>query len=145
MASIPAVQGAYVLGIRLDSALCLDIGAFRGRMLHAGHYAYCGSAYGPGGLRARVGRHLRQDKTPRWHVDRLTATGTVENVHVVVGGRECGLVDILRAHGATAPIKGFGSSDCRQCEAHLLSLPGDFSWPRRKEWIELGRTGAGTV
>ncbi|MGE5612498.1 MAG: DUF123 domain-containing protein, partial [Bacillota bacterium] len=65
-ATIPATPGAYVLVIRLDRAAA---------GLPAGRYLYCGSARGPGGLRARVGRHMRKGKVVRWHVDRLTEAG----------------------------------------------------------------------
>ena len=42
-------------------------------MLAPGCYVYAGSARGPGGIRARVRRHLRPDKTPHWHIDQVTA------------------------------------------------------------------------
>lgn len=38
--------------------------------------------------------------------------------------------------GATMPVAGFGSSDCRRCPAHLVGLPRDFiprSRPGRTE------------
>ncbi len=76
---------------------------------------------------ARIGRHLRADKTPRWHVDRLTAAGRVVGVRAVPGGQECGLVrGLLELPGASVPVPGFGSSDCRSCPAHLVMLPQDF-------------------
>ena len=96
------------------------------RVLPAGCYAYCGSAYGPGGLQARIGRHLRADKALRWHVDRLTAAGRIVDFRAVPGGRECDLLDrLLEAPGASVPVPGFGSSDCRRCPAHLVALPED--------------------
>jgi Uri superfamily endonuclease len=41
---------------------------------------YVGSALGPGGLAARIGRHRRQNKLGRWHVDYLRAVTQVEEV-----------------------------------------------------------------
>jgi Uri superfamily endonuclease len=41
-------------------------------ILPAGRYLYCGSAKGPGGLKARLSRHMRRGKSVRWHIDRLT-------------------------------------------------------------------------
>jgi len=119
---LPAAGGAYALLIRLDRPLVLDIGAFAGAVLRRGLYAYCGSAYGPGGLRARVARHMRPGKTPHWHVDCLTAAGMVEDCAIRVGGRECDLVDDLAASGGRIVLPGFGSSDCRRCAAHLLAV-----------------------
>jgi Uri superfamily endonuclease len=124
--SIPAEPGAYILFMRLDKALPLDINRFSGLLLEPGRYAYCGSARGPGGLRARVGRHFSRCKTMRWHVDRLTMAATVDSVHLQPGGAECTLVRRLMSLGATAPVMGFGSSDCRRCPAHLLALPDGF-------------------
>lgn len=91
-----------------------------------GIYLYLGSAYGPGGLPARLRRHLRADKRLHWHVDHLTAEGTVECVFSLPNGRECDLVDLAGTLPAIhAPVAGFGSSDCRRCTAHLLALPKD--------------------
>ncbi len=119
--------GAYVLLIELGAPLALEVASLPRAVLPAGRYAYCGSAYGPGGLKARIGRHLRADKVLRWHVDRLTAAGRIVDVRAVPDGRECDLLDrLLEAPGASVPVPGFGSSDCRRCPAHLLALPGDF-------------------
>jgi Uri superfamily endonuclease len=121
--------GAYLLAIDLAGELPLDIAALGpGASLAPGRYVYCGSAYGPGGMRARVARHLRQDKTPRWHVDRLTLTGRVVETGALAGGSECDLCAGLRAlPGVRVPLLGFGSSDCRTCPAHLLAVPADFA------------------
>jgi Uri superfamily endonuclease len=126
---LPREGGAYVLLIHLDRKLYLHIPAFRGKSLAPGLYAYCGSAYGPGGIRARVSRHLRTDKTMRWHVDRLTAAGRIEQAGIRVAGRECDLVTELLANGGSAALPKFGSSDCRTCPAHLLRLPGGKNLP----------------
>ncbi len=124
--------GAYLLLIELAAPLALALprlgAATLPRMtLPPGRYAYGGSAYGPGGLRARIGRHLRAEKTPRWHVDRLTAAGRVVDLRAVPGGRECDLVRaLLEDPGTSVPVPGFGSSDCRACPAHLVMLPESF-------------------
>lgn len=120
--ALPREPGAYALVIRLDSALGLDMPRFRGRTLPAGLYAYFGSARGSGGLAGRVGRHLRPSRRPRWHVDRLLAAGEIVAVLTWPGGDEC----LWRAGAQTArsavPLRGFGSSDCRICPAHLLAV-----------------------
>jgi Uri superfamily endonuclease len=97
--------------------------------LPAGDYAYCGSAYGPGGIGARVARHLRTVKPVRWHIDRLTAASRIRAVGLLPGGGECDLVHQLLSRGAEIPLPGFGSSDCRTCPAHLLQLPPGFCPP----------------
>ncbi len=112
---LPAAPGAYALIIALDAPRA---------GLPPGRYLYAGSAWGPGGIRARVRRHLKPDKALHWHVDRLTAGGRVTGVVAVPGGRECALVAAVSAlPGVTVPLPGFGASDCRTCPAHLLHLP----------------------
>ncbi len=124
---ISGEPGAYLLLIELAAPLVLGIARLGPATLAPGRYAYGGSAYGPGGLKARIGRHLRRDKAPHWHVDRLTAAGRVIGVRAVPGAQECALVRaLLELPGASVPIPGFGSSDCRGCPAHLVLLPAGF-------------------
>ncbi len=120
---IPVEPGAYAILVGLSAPSLLRIPRFAGLTLPSGRYAYCGSAYGPGGLRARIARHLRRRKVTRWHVDGLTQLGEIQGVSVRVGGNECDLVVAFASCGATVPLAGFGSSDCRRCHAHLLALP----------------------
>ena len=118
--------GAYGLLIRLPREIRTEIGVLGRVTLNSGTYLYLGSAYGSGGLPARLRRHLRTEKPLHWHVDHLTILGGVERVFVLPNGRECDLVDrALQLPAIHAPVAGFGSSDCRQCPAHLLSIPPD--------------------
>lgn len=128
-AKLPREGGAYALLIRLDEPLQLDIPKFKGADLMPGSYVYCGSAYGPGGIRARVSRHLRTCKPMRWHVDRLTANGRVLQAGVVASGQECELVAEILSRGGIIALPGFGSSDCTSCAAHLVRLSGDHALP----------------
>lgn len=132
---LPVAPGAYLLIVDLCRPLRLDLPRLARPRLPAGRYAYCGSAKGPGGLRARLARHLRRDKALRWHVDRLTAAGRVAALAALPEGEECVLRAALQAEpGVTAPVPGFGSSDCRRCPSHLLALPPAFdldSWLAR--------------
>ena len=116
--------------LRLDRPMTLDIPTLTETGIGPGRYAYVGSARGPGGIRARVRRHLRRHGKRHWHIDRLTAVATVEAVHTFVGADECDVVAALQAGiGCGVPAAGFGSSDCRRCEAHLLALP---PWGRQE-------------
>lgn len=136
---LPSAPGAYVLRIALERAVILPRGRWRGRQVDEGVYLYAGSAWGPGGLRARLRRHLKAAKTLRWHVDALTNIAGVSAILARPGGRECAFTAALLDKGATAPLPGFGASDCRRCPAHLLKLamdwdlaalarPGDVIW-----------------
>lgn len=121
--AMPAVPGAYALFLDLgDGREVVWVGRTRG-VLAKGAYAYAGSARGPGGIAARVGRHLRTEKAQRWHVDQLTAVARITAVLAWPDGGECAIVRGLTELGGSVPVSGFGSSDCRQCAAHLLRLP----------------------
>lgn len=117
---LPAVPGAYLLILPLARPLALG-GRLSGT-LAPGRYLYFGSANGPGGLRARVARHLRRDKRPRWHVDQVTAAARPAVALAWPGGGECVWRARVEAAGAGVPVPGFGASDCRHCPAHLLRL-----------------------
>ena len=123
---LPASPGSYLLLARLAAPLPLS-GSLAGHELPRGWHVYAGSARGPGGLRARLGRHLRPEKRPRWHIDQLTMWANAlfalpfpasENAPAPA---ECALIARLVESGAfSPPVPGFGSSDCRACPAHLL-------------------------
>lgn len=122
---LPADRGAYALVLPLARDTRLDIAALGRPVLPAGLYLYAGSAWGPGGIRARVARHLRRGKALVWHIDRLTEAAAVERVVAFPGARECEIADFVVARGAQVPVPGFGASDCRSCEAHLLAVEPD--------------------
>ena len=91
--------------------------------LPAGQYLYAGSAWGPGGIRARLGRHQRPGNKRHWHIDHLIAVGTIETTIAFPGARECEIVAFSLAAGAAGvPVPGFGASDCRICPSHLLAV-----------------------
>jgi Uri superfamily endonuclease len=122
---LPGGPGAYVLFFLLESDRTLAVGRLGVFHLPSGIYAYVGSALGPGGLAARVGRHLRGRGAVHWHVDYLRAQVAPTAVWLAEGNgrRECIWAAVLaRTGGASLPAPGFGASDCR-CPAHLIHLP----------------------
>lgn len=122
--ALPATPGAYVLIIELTAPTPVRLRTLSEAVLPPGRYAYAGSARGPGGIRARVRRHMRADKKLHWHIDHLTAAAGVRGAVALPGRRECEAVAaLMAAGGATIPVPGFGSSDCADCPAHLLALP----------------------
>lgn len=123
---LPTGPGAYALLLRLTEPVEAPARAFPSAILAPGTYLYAGSAWGPGGIRARVLRHARRGKARHWHIDSLTEVADLVGVLAFPGGRECGLIERARAlRGTSVPIPGFGSSDCRSCAAHLLAVPPD--------------------
>ncbi|PKR55886.1 GIY-YIG nuclease family protein [Thalassospira marina] len=124
---LPRAAGAYILAIAVRQPVTLTQRQFAHQCLVPGIYFYCGSARGPGGIAARVKRHCATSKKPHWHVDALTTlpTGQVTACLTIEGGDECRLrAQLCDDFGLIASIAGFGSSDCRDCPAHLLAVAG---------------------
>jgi Uri superfamily endonuclease len=120
----PAGKGAYALLIRLDTPVPFARGGGTA-VIAPGWYVYAGSANGPGGIRARLGHHLRGHKRPHWHVDHLTNAAAWVEALALPGGSECAIVArLVEAAALTLPLAGFGSSDCRACVSHLLRWAG---------------------
>jgi Uri superfamily endonuclease len=103
-----------MIGIRLGALGTVDV--------RPGFYLYVGSAFGPGGVAARVSRHCRTGGVEHWHVDYLRAVTPVSEVWYTYDAirREHQWVEKLIAMpGASVPKTGFGASDCT-CAAHLV-------------------------
>jgi Uri superfamily endonuclease len=114
-------SGTYALLLRADERRQIEVGALGSMELQPGTYVYVGSAFGPGGLRARVQRPVRGDGALHWHVDYLRAATTLDAVWYThdANRRECTWASVFRSlPGATVPCEGFGASDCN-CSAHL--------------------------
>lgn len=112
--------GAYALILHLATPVPFARRGIAGEAL-SGWYVYAGSARGSGGMRARLRRHLRPDKPVHWHVDELTNAAVQMAALAVPNGSECEIVDrLLRSNLFTPAVRGFGSSDCKRCMAHLL-------------------------
>ena len=114
-------KGAYVLLLRLADPVAVTLPKRPQTSLGAGKYLYVGSANGPGGMAARLKRHMSKTKKLHWHVDQLTTKAAEITALAVEGGNECMLGAALLNSGQYQTIlPGFGSSDCRQCNSHLL-------------------------
>ena len=117
--------GTYVLILNLRRPIAIHIGRLGCFQFPAGLYVYVGSARGPGGLAARLARHLRSPKPLRWHIDYLRPHAQPVEIWHAAGSqrRECDWAQALfRLPGALAPAPRFGASDCR-CVSHLICFP----------------------
>jgi Uri superfamily endonuclease len=118
----PEAKGAYVLALRLSKVAHIGIPRMDQEQLMPGWYLYVGSANGSGGIRSRVKRHFRSNKKAHWHIDRLTVKAVEMAALAVPDGHECELVRrLLRSRLYEVAVPGFGSTDCRYCESHLLA------------------------
>ncbi|MCQ5363212.1 MAG: GIY-YIG nuclease family protein [Candidatus Methanomethylicia archaeon] len=121
------MKGVYAIILKLDRHLSLAIGKKRFD-LNPGIYVYAGSAFGPGGVSARLGRHLKTFKTgatkKHWHIDSLLPHSATFIPVFAPSTRkmECEFVRSLRELGF-ATVDGFGNTDCRSgCGGHLIIL-----------------------
>ncbi len=118
----PDQSGTYVLVLKLSDIAAVDIGRLGRFQFPGGWYAYVGSARGPGGLAARISRHLRSPKPLHWHIDHLRAVAQPVEIWYAVGTRkrECLWAQVLAdLSGASIPASRFGASDCG-CLSHLI-------------------------
>jgi Uri superfamily endonuclease len=117
--------GTYALILKNRSKVTAQIGRWRRVTLEVGYYAYIGSAFGPGGVKARVSRHLRKEKRRHWHIDYLRefmrpvgVWYTHENQRL-----EHEWARWLSDMSGMSSIEKFGCSDC-SCHSHLFFASG---------------------
>ncbi|MEM1994392.1 MAG: GIY-YIG nuclease family protein [Nitrososphaerales archaeon] len=119
-------KGVYSLFIELCKDKPIRLRSGLQLYIEKGYYIYTGSAFGEGSasLERRIGRHLVPNKKRFWHIDYLldgdgvvleaVFSPTKKRMECEVNKRICLLL-------GAQPIKGFGSSDCKQgCLGHLL-------------------------
>ena len=112
--------GTYALLIYVPYDLALNVGQLGNIDFKSGYYAYIGSALG--GLKGRIGRHLKEDKKVHWHIDHLLLRARVVDV-IVAYEKERKECEVVRELAKNLPgISGFGSSDCK-CRSHLFYSP----------------------
>lgn len=123
--AITRQQGTYALVFLCETPFDAVIGKIGSIHITSGYWVYVGSAFGPGGLRARLSHHLRPSPRPHWHLDYIK--GALHPLEIWTTDddvkRECNWAGGFSAlKGATLPIAGFGASDC-SCRSHLIHLP----------------------
>lgn len=118
-------SGTYSLVFRSSLERLIAVGKLGQLRAKPGFYVYVGSAFGPGGLAARVAHHGRSSGYPRWHIDYLGLSNNLEEVWYTYDPmhREHQWTEIIDSlKGSSIPLVGFGSSDCR-CQSHLYFFP----------------------
>jgi Uri superfamily endonuclease len=118
---MPGRPGTYLLVLASGVDRPLRIGRLGNKRVSRGFYVYVGSAFGPGGINARVRHHEKVSIRRHWHVDFLRA---VTGLAAVWYSHDSGRKEhqwarrLAGMKGMSTPIPGFGSSDC-DCSAHL--------------------------
>ena len=113
--------GTYALLLQSNTNTAAQIGRWGELDICQGYYVYVGSAFGPGGVLARVSRHCRDTKSKHWHIDYLrdfTSLTSVWYSHSPTRLEHTWARAMAKMRQMT-PIQGFGCSDCR-CETHLF-------------------------
>lgn len=113
--------GTYALLLHNPKSQTLSIGRWQTLTFSAGYYLYIGSAFGPGGVQARVLRHRQRNKKLRWHIDYLSTQWAVRGAWYSHSPKrlEHDWANTLQALPNLSPIEGFGCSDC-DCQSHLF-------------------------
>jgi len=121
---LPEAKGTYLLIAKASQLKQMGIGALGRFEIVPGFYAYVGSAFGSGGLRARLGHHLESTAEPHWHIDYLLQVATPIEVWFTTADQklEHHWAELMEnALGFRAPIPRFGSSDYHRSRvSHLF-------------------------
>ena len=115
-------SGTYALIARSERSRSLTIGQLGSFEAQSGYYVYIGSAFGPGGIHARISHHSRLAAKPHWHMDYLRPQVDIIEIWYTTDEkiREHHWANHLAAHRLShPPLHGFGASDC-SCIAHLF-------------------------
>ncbi|MGE5256030.1 MAG: GIY-YIG nuclease family protein [Hyphomicrobiales bacterium] len=122
---IPSSTGTYALILHSHHRRLLQAGKLGTFYLLPGWYVYIGSAFGPGGLRARCFHHRTSAGRPHWHIDYLRLAAQPEAVWFTTDPvrREHQWAELMPSlRQALNPCPRFGASDCR-CQSHLVFFP----------------------
>jgi len=118
---VKTAGGTYAMVWRSHSTATTSVGHWGPLRLRKGYYLYVGSAFGPGGVRARVLRHCRREKLSHWHIDYLRRF-----LHPLGAWYshdpprlEHRWAQFFLAIPGMFPIERFGCSDC-SCHTHLF-------------------------
>ena len=137
--AIPKSPGTYALILLLRAGQPIQVGKLGSFDFPAGYYIYIGSAFGPGGLAGRLGRHLalvKANSPLHWHIDYLRRRAPIVVTWRRTNARIRTIVEIWfseqtmprehdwaalikRLPGSSLPAPRFGASDCR-CLSHLF-------------------------
>jgi Uri superfamily endonuclease len=82
---------------------------------------------GPGGIGARISRHIRTEKKIFWHIDYLVINPSVKVFALFRAESkwkmECDVNKSIVSNFDVSIVSGFGSTDCKAaCGGHLLFL-----------------------
>ncbi|NJP06353.1 MAG: GIY-YIG nuclease family protein [Chloroflexaceae bacterium] len=109
-------SGTYLLILQMEPPCHqIRIGQLGTYDLEAGFYLYVGSAFGPGGLDARLNHHRQRNKArPHWHIDYLRPHCQLVAIWTVACEQRLETIwcdALMYMPTISIPIPGFGASD----------------------------------
>ncbi|MFQ5983519.1 MAG: DUF123 domain-containing protein [Woeseiaceae bacterium] len=135
-----STPGTYTLLLALEAPTELQVGCLGRLGFAAPFYLYFGSAFGPGGLAARIRHHLQPIRRAHWHIDYLRQVAAVRGAWYTSDAAclECAWANAALALPGVSSVPRFGSSDCR-CQSHLIaahSLPSLSAFRRQLDALQ---------
>ncbi len=115
-------KGTYILLLRLKDKKEIQIGRLGLFEFRSGYYTYVGSAFGPGGLAARLKHHCKKASSPHWHIDYFRKEAILMGAWISDQNvrKEHAWAHLLQnLKESEVPAVKFGSSDCK-CKSHLF-------------------------
>lgn len=119
---LPHETGTYALILKAEETFRLKVGKLGSMQVEPGFYIYVGSAFGPGGLAARVKHHVRRPRKNHWHIDYLRRKIELVEIWYSCEPRHlehAWAAALSELDNVTVPLPGFGASDCA-CKSHLF-------------------------
>lgn len=114
----------YRLYLNLPVDQTITVGKLGTFLFKKGVYIYVGSA--KKNINQRINRHLKKEKTNRWHIDYVRKYGDLFYYETFENKEECELTrETIRTFNGQCPYRKLGSSDCH-CFSHLIYCP-DFN------------------
>jgi Uri superfamily endonuclease len=129
-------SGSYAIIYYLSNTSEMQTLRFGSIKLKPGYYVYSGSA--KKNLVHRVRRHIRKEKTLKWHVDYFSILADVipKKVFLFESKSECEINQHFKNLGGSIIIDKFGATDCKsKCGSHFLYFK---SLPKLKTVIDFG-------
>lgn len=118
------LAGSYVLLFHCSKTQKTEVGSLGLLTLTPGYYMYIGSAFGPGGVAARIKHHRQIALRPHWHLDYLRPHLQLLEIWYTYDRQireHQWAAQLATLRGAQQPFPGFGASDCH-CPTHLLQF-----------------------
>lgn len=111
------MKGSYILLIKLEQNISIDIGKLGKLDFFKGFYVYVGSALN--GLESRINRHLRKNKNIYWHIDYLLNYVKIFDIYYFETSVKDECIIANNFEKKLHNVNDFGSSDCK-CKSHLF-------------------------